>query len=151
KKLLARQRGGVVEWTYEEMLDSKRGWEDEGAPAKANDCAIGFTPGGMSYLAVVGKYSVHDDARDYADALAAAGRLRRRNLPAEIVWGADFEGLDPGYWVVAGAQSDEAAARTLAARVGGEVKKVALAPQTNFGLTGLIARRDDLWLRAPTI
>jgi len=139
KRFTAKRVGAAMQFTSEEMLDSKRGWdEDEYAsqvPMQAADCKVAFDPSNHKHLVVL---SNHDD---YAEALRAAAKARKAKQPAEIVLGESFTDLAPGYWVLAGAMDDEDKASALAARVGGEVKDGTLAPQPARGVTRLLARR----------
>jgi hypothetical protein len=139
KRFVARRAGAGMVFTSEEMLDSKRGWDDDEyasqVPMQAADCRIAFDPSDHKYLVTL----AHDE--DYTEALRAAARARRAKRAAEIVWGPAFTGLGPGFWVLAGALDDESKASALAARVGGEVREAALAPQPGQGIARLIARR----------
>ena len=139
KRFTAKLVGSAMLFTSEEMLDSKRGWdEDEYAsqvPMQASDCKVAFDPSNHEFAVVL---SSHDD---YAEALRAAAKERKAKRAAEIVWGPAFTGLGPGFWVLAGAVDDEDKAAALATRTGGEVKEVTLAPQPSQGITRLIARR----------
>jgi len=140
KRFTAKRVGTAMQFTSEEMLDSKRGWdEDEYAsqvPMQASTCKVAFDPSNRKHLVVLS--GGHDD---YAEALRAAAKARKAKQPAEIVDGEAFAALGPGYWVLAGALDDEDKANALAARAGGEVKDGTLAPQPDRGVTRLLARR----------
>jgi ketosteroid isomerase-like protein len=118
KRMRLERHGEALLIAEEEMLESAPGW----ATTLAGDdgCDMDFDPSGHAFLVALQRFD------DYGEALAATLRQRRAHRKAEIVRGADF-GIDPGFWVLAGASDDQAEADALAARVQGSVADVSAA------------------------
>jgi hypothetical protein len=137
KELVARHEGVVLRLSSEEMLDSQHGWDDEvapGAPVGDPSCKVSFDPSGHRYLVTLASDPAYPAAR------RAAAEARKKKIATEIVWGNDYVELESGFWVLAGAFDDEAAAKALAERVGGTVREVSLAPERDRRIARLLAR-----------
>jgi hypothetical protein len=141
KKLEVLREGDGLRFVSEEMTDSKRGWDDreyaEHMPTDAATCEVSFNPLEHKYFVAISRQT------DYAEAMRAVAKLRKREVPAEIVRGEDFVGLEQGFWVVAGASDDEGEAKQWVARLHeGTVTKIALDPKLPHGMLKLVGAHE---------
>jgi len=130
----------------EEMLDSKRGWDEEEylrLVPKAAECDVTIDLGAGSLWVTQARFD------DYTEALRKAAALRRKKIPAEIAWGKDFTNLEDGFWVVVGATNDQTEADEIARRRAGTVVKVEVAPERDRGTLHLVGSAEVRLSLAP--
>ena len=101
KRFVARRVGAAMQFTSEEMLDSKRGWdEDEYAsqvPMQAADCKVAFDPSNRAYAG----RAVEPRRLRRGVARGRQGGARRSS-PLRSFGGAGGTDLGTGFWVLAG-------------------------------------------------
>jgi hypothetical protein len=138
-KVIVVERKERAQIASEEMLDSRRGWDEEEylkLVPKAASCEITLDLGAGSLWVTQARFD------DYTEALRKTAALRKKQIPAEIAWGKDFANLEDGFWVVVGATNDRGEADEIARRRAGTVVNIEVAPERDRGALHLVASGD---------